>query len=259
MYSMIRFKMFSKDRFEGKSDKEILDMKKEEKINPRKQVIKSGTAAGAAIGAGYGLKKALDDTNLSGRGLVGNLGKAAKEVVWQGTRGAVAGNIAGRLANVATGTASKKTAKAVHRLEKDDKELRYSDTSEEKKEPTKKEGLLKRVAKSPLARTAAAAATGAAVGGLLADTKENRSKDIAAFNKKHDGMNMEDLQKRAEHTGKVMGGARFKKGAAVGGILAGAGAYAYQAHKKNQGVAERNKELIEAKKAARRREWDKNS
>lgn len=256
MYSMIRFKMFSKDRFEGKSDEEILDMKKEEKINPRKRVIKSGTAAGAAIGAGYGLKKALDDPKVSERGLVGNLGKAAREVVWQGAKGAVVGNVAGRLANVATGTAAKKTAKAVHRLEKDDKELRYSDASEEKKEP-KKEGLLKRVAKSPLARTAAAAAAGAAAGGLLADTKENRSKNIAAFNKKHDGMNMGDLQKRNEHAGKVMSGARFKKGAAVGGILAGAGAYAYQAHKKNQDVAERNKELIEAKKQARRREWDK--
>lgn len=270
---MIKFKLFSKERFEGKSDEEILDMREEKKINPNKVTRNTAGAIGGAVGAVGGALSGLNDPKLSQRGLVGNLVHVGGRAAAGGVLGSMTGSFVGRVANSGVSGTAKRSAKAVHKLEEVERELKYSDVADEEmlsEETPKKEEFIdkakrvgKKLVKSPLARTAAAAGVGALAGRYIADSKKAREKDIQSYanekslfgNYKH---TQEEVDEHAAEVNPEKGrGSRFAKGAAVGGLLAGTSMLAYQTHKKNQAINERNKELIDAKRAARRRQWDK--
>lgn len=243
---MYKFKLFSKDRFEGKTDEEILDMDKEKRINPKRTVRKTSKSIGALVGAGAGLISSLTrkegsksiipfrkSKGLDGHGILGNMTDAAIRTGIGAMAGRGVGSLVGGLANSSVDSISKNASRTVQRLEDDNRKLkasRYSDDSEgsEDSEYVTPREIIERGRNavrgiSPISKAALSAGAGALAGGLVARSAGNS----------------------------------FKKGAAVSGILGGVGSYAYQIHKRNAEINERNRELQKEKRAARRRQWDK--
>lgn len=227
---IFRQKDYASKEFEGKSEREILAMKKA-KENEHFKPIKSMTKIGAGVGTALGMAKRLGTHGPGG-------------VVMGGIKGAIKGTGAGLAAGIATKVASHPVRYVGNKITEGAKAAK-----DEAKKFSSKDDLSGRQ-KSNAAKVAGITAAGATLGGVIGAKNTGELKGIISTTKNlaKDGSKLKAAAEGAKNLVKSSG---FKKGALAAGIVSSAAAANHYIKKRNQENKEYNDKLKVAKQEAR--------